>query len=42
MEHHSVLPMTHDWDAPDQFNTIDTFQARTKLWLAGERVNPTL
>ena len=41
MAHHSIPPQTHDWDAPNQIGTFDTFQTKAELWLAGEGVDPT-
>ena len=35
-------PPTSHWDAPDQFGTFDTFQAKAELWLTGKVVDPGL
>ena len=36
MATYMMQPPMHDWEAADQVTTFDIFQAKAKLWLAGE------
>ena len=38
----TLAPPTFNWKSSDQIHAWETFKAKAELWLAGEKVDPTI